>query len=94
MYTQLSLTHFLLLHETMVRSHMLSARAGRNPSRGRRRRKLAIGVLGSPVLHVSAHTWAHMGEEAGSAGRSRRSLRARRRGRRRASLERECSVEV
>ena len=35
MYTQLSL---LLPHETMVRSHMPSARAGRNPSRGRRRR--------------------------------------------------------
>ena len=34
MYTQLSL--FLPHHETMVRSHMPSARAGRNPSRGRR----------------------------------------------------------
>ena len=35
MYTQLSL---LLPYETMVRSHMPSARAGRNPNRGRRRR--------------------------------------------------------
>ena len=36
MYTQL--VTYLLPHETMVRSHMPSARAGRNPSRGRRRR--------------------------------------------------------
>ena len=38
MYTHLSRTLLLPPHETMVRSHMLSARAGRNPSRGRRRR--------------------------------------------------------
>ena len=45
-------------HETMVRSHMPSARAGRNPSRGRRRRKLVanmFGVLGSPVARLGAH---------------------------------------
>ena len=47
MYTQLSL---LLPHETMVRSHMLSARAGRNPSRAA---VVAIGV-GSPVARLGA----------------------------------------
>ena len=48
MYTQLSL---LLPHETMVRSHMPSARAGRNPSRAA---VVAIGV-GSPVARLGAH---------------------------------------
>ena len=38
MYTQLS-HRVTVPHETMVRSHMPSARSGRNPSRGRRPRR-------------------------------------------------------
>ena len=84
MYTQLSL---LLPHETMVRSHMPSLDAvgpGRaEPEPGPPSSQSASDAQ----LHVSAH----MGEEAGSAGRSRRSLHTRRPGP--PSLERE-SVEV
>ena len=84
MYTHLSLTLLLPPHETMVRSHMLSVGPGRaEPEPGPPSSQSASEAQ----LHVSAH----MGEEAGSAGRSRRSLHTRRPGP--PSLERE-SVEV
>ena len=56
-----------IAHETMVRSHMLSARAGRNLGR------TGPGPPSSQSaseaqLHVSAHMGEH--QEAGSAGRS------------------------
>ena len=60
MYTQLSL---LLPHETMVRSHMPSARAGRNPSRGRRRRNRRR----KPSC-TSPRTWAKRREARAAVG--------------------------
>ena len=60
MYTQVS----LLLHETMVvRSHMLSARAGRNPSRGHRRRNRRR----MPSC-TSRRTWAKRREARAAVG--------------------------
>ena len=71
----------------MVRSHIC-----RRPGPGGTRAGAAVVAIGvgSPVV-TQLHVSAHMGEEAGSAGRSRRSLRTRRRGRRRCRGE---SVEV
>ena len=55
MYTQLSL--LFIPHETMVRSHMPSARAGRNPSRGRRRRNRRR----KPSFTSRRRSWAEEG---------------------------------
>ena len=63
MYTHLSLTLLLPPHETMVRSHMLSARAGRNPSRGRRRRNRRR----KPSC-TSRRTWAKRREARAAVG--------------------------
>ena len=73
MYIQLSL---LFPHETMVRSQLPHAvgpgRAEPEPG------PPSSQSASEAQLHVSAHLAAHMGEEAGSAGRSRRSLHTRR----------------
>ena len=65
----------------------------RRPGPGGTRAGAAVVAIGVTASEAQLHVSAHMGEEAGSAGRSRRSLRTptRRRGRRRCRGE---SVEV
>ena len=61
MYTQLSLW---VPHETMVRPHMPSARAGRNPSRGGRRRRNRRRMPSC----TSRRTWAKRREARAAVG--------------------------
>ena len=56
-------TSIHIANETMVRSHMLSARAGRNPSRGRRRRNRRR----KPSC-TSRRTWAKRREARAAVG--------------------------
>ena len=67
MYTQLSLLlpepHVHMIRSTMVRSHMLLARAGRNPSRGHRRRNRRR----MPSC-TSRRTWAKRREARAAVG--------------------------